>query len=147
MNQYEYLMSACLCGFHCRYDGNEKQNDRCKALYEKGKAVLICPEVMGGLTTPRLPSELHGNQVVQNNGVDVSEQFHRGAKQALQIAKSLQITKAILKDGSPSCGSSIIYDGSFTGQTIAGEGVCAKLLREHGIQVINENEVPSETIK
>lgn len=140
MSQYEYLISACLCGRHCRYDGNEKQHEKSMALYAQGKAVLICPEVMGGMSTPRLPSEIIEGKVIAQDGSDVSEQFASGARQSVLIAKSLNIKKAILKEGSPSCGVHQVYDGTFRGFKIPGMGVSAKALKEAGIAVMSDEE-------
>lgn len=145
-----YLISACLCGVNCKYNGKNNLNEKCLKLLREGKAVLVCPEQMGGLTTPRIPSELIGSskdiieyskgKILDKEGNDVSVQFIKGAEEALKIAKELGVKKAILKEGSPSCGSSFIYDGSFSGKKIKGEGITTYLLRKEGIEVISEEE-------
>ena len=108
-----YLISACLCGVNCKYNGNNNYNKICDELFSSGKAILVCPEQLGGLPTPRIPSEIinHFNNnkledtfVVNKNGDDVSKEFIKGAQETLNIAKKLNIKKAILKEGSPSCG-------------------------------------------
>ncbi len=134
------LVSACLLGKNCKYSGG---NNRCEALLtaiEEGKieAVPVCPEVQGGLSTPRPPAERQGKLVVSNLGADVTEEYHRGAEIALETAKREQCTVAILKARSPSCGSGEIYDGSFSGTVIAGDGVTAELLKANGIAVYHE---------
>lgn len=140
MKQYDYLMSACLCGVPCRYDGNAKTNTACKALYERGKTLLICPEVMGGLATPRLSCEIRKGRVYTKEKEDVSQAFLAGEKQCVEIARIFGIQKAILKENSPSCGVHMIYDGSFSGTKLAGSGVCAALLKEAGLDVLSEEE-------
>lgn len=134
------LISACLAGENCKYSGgNNKLPDdvliKLRCLYE---LVPVCPERDGGLPTPRASSERQGDRVVSVNGEDVTAQFRAGAELALQKAQSEGITKALLKERSPSCGSSLIYDGTFSGRTIPGEGVTAELLRANGIKVFSE---------
>lgn len=135
------LISACLVGDKTRYDGHTNYNPKIEALLEKYELVPFCPEVEGGLTTPREPSEKQGNKVVMKNGRDVTRQFEKGAELALNIVDYLGIKIAILKDGSPSCGSTEIHDGSFTGRKIPGNGVTAELLKRKGIKVLTENEI------
>lgn len=138
-----YLVSACLCGVNCKYNGHNNINEDCLELLRSNKAVLICPEQLGGLTTPREASEIIDTlegKVISKSGVDVSENFKKGAKEALRIAKEANITKAILKEGSPSCGCNYIYDGSFLGKKIEGEGITCKTLRKAGISVISGEE-------
>ena len=145
-----YLISACLCGVNCKYNGLNNYNEICEKLLASGKAILVCPEQLGGLPTPRIPSEIIGNsldildgkgEVVNKEGSDVTAQFIKGAKETLDIAKKLNIKKAILKDGSPSCGVNYIYDGNFSGTKINGMGVTAQLLKESLIDVISEDEL------
>ncbi|GAB2870634.1 DUF523 domain-containing protein [Pseudoduganella ginsengisoli] len=149
------LVSSCLLGNPVRYDGAGK---RCgHALLQgwiaEGRVVPFCPEVAGGLPTPRPPAEIrHGlggahvlagrSAVVESGGKDVSAEFIDGARQALAMAQRKHIRVAILKEGSPSCGSTLIYDGSFSGQTLAGDGVTAALLRQAGIAVFSEAQLP-----
>ena len=145
-----YLISACLCGVNCKYNGLNNYNEICEKLLASGKAILVCPEQLGGLPTPRIPSEIIGNsldildgkgEVVNKEGSDVTAQFIKGAKETLDIAKKLNIKTAILKDGSPSCGVNYIYDGNFSGTKIKGMGVSAQLLKESLIDVISEDEL------
>ena len=145
-----YLISACLCGVNCKYNGLNNYNEICEKLLASGKAILVCPEQLGGLPTPRIPSEIIGNsldildgkgEVVNKEGSDVTAQFIKGAKETLNIAKKLNIKTAILKDGSPSCGVNYIYDGNFSGTKIKGMGVTAQLLKESLIDVISEDEL------
>lgn len=145
------LVSACLAGKRCRYDGTDCKKQSLFALVEEGKAEVICPEVLGGLPTPREPAEIQGGdgedvltgkaKVVDQSGKDVTKQFIEGAYKTLEAAKKLQATKIILKENSPSCGSTNIYDGNFTGEKIAGVGVTAALLRKHGFTVISEHDL------
>lgn len=146
-----YLISACLCGVNCKYNGLNNYNEICDKLLAYGKAILVCPEQLGGLPTPRIPSEIIGESsnilnynngsVIDKNGNDVTPQFVKGAKETLQIAKKLNIKKAILKDGSPSCGVNYIYDGNFNGTKIKGMGLTAQLLKESSIDIISELEL------
>lgn len=135
------LISGCLLGINCRYTGDGKQIDRIGELMEKYTLIPICPEQLGGLPTPRLPSERKGDLVIANNGMDVTEQFKRGAEEALKIAQLYKATTAVLKERSPSCGNGEIYDGSFSGVKIDGDGVTAELLKANGIRVIGESQI------
>lgn len=135
------LISACLLGFPCRYDGRalEKVNLDGFELYP------VCPEVLGGLSTPRPPSERKGRKIVNIKDEDVSESFRLGAKAALEIMKKQNIQVAFLKENSPSCGVDLIYDGSFSGNKVKGKGVFTELLLEKGYRVYSENQI--ETLK
>lgn len=135
------LISACLVGDKVRYDGRSNYSPLIVKLLEQYELVPFCPEVEGGLTTPRNPSEQKGEKVYMNNGRDVTHQFEKGAELALNICQYLGIKIAILKDGSPSCGSKEIHDGSFSGKKIKGKGVTASLLEKKGIKVISEDEI------
>ena len=135
------LVSACLFGLSCRYDGKEKPDERVIALKEKYELVPFCPEIYGGLETPRIPSERVDDKVIMKNGRDVTENYKRGAEGALYLCKTMGIKKAILKERSPSCGSGKIYDGSFSGTLKDGDGVTAELLKKNGIEVFGESEV------
>lgn len=131
------LISACLLGVNCKYNGkNNLKEELLKDILEKYEVIPICPEVWGGLTTPRDPSEIVGDKVLSNKGKDVTENYKRGAIETLNLAKSLNITKAILRAKSPSCGNGKIYDGTFTSTLIDGDGVTTKLLKENGIEII-----------
>lgn len=145
-----YLISACLCGVNCKYNGLNNYNEVCNKLLCNGNAILVCPEQLGGLSTPRLPSEIQTNSidiinkcgsVTNTEGKDVTSNFIKGAEETLAIAKKLNIKQAILKDGSPSCGVNYIYDGSFSGNKIVGMGITAQLLKLSSIEVISENDL------
>ena len=135
------LISACLVGENCKYNGGNNLNPKIEALLEKYDLIPICPEVEGGLDTPRNPSEIKGESVFMDNGRDVSENFLKGAKKALMLALFLKIKIAVLKERSPSCGTHQIHDGSFSNKLIDGMGVTAKLLSENGIKVYSEDEI------
>lgn len=135
------LVSACLLGIPCRYDAKEKLQDNILKLCQKHTLIPVCPEQLGGLPTPRDPSELVNDKVMTDHGIDVTAQFKRGAEECLKIAKINNCSIAILKERSPSCGNSQIYDGTFRGCLIPGMGVCAKLLSENGITVYGESDL------
>ncbi len=137
------LVSACLLGRPCRYDGRSKPCDKVIKLAERENTEIIeiCPEQLGGLPTPRIPSEIVGNKVITKDGRDVTDFFEKGAKEALDIAKENSCDYAILKSLSPSCSPSGVYDGSFSGKIVDGMGVTAKLLSENGIEVVSEKEI------
>ena len=134
------LISACLMGFECKYSGgsNKLSDERLEALKKEYRLIPVCPEAAGGLSTPRDPSERLGDRVVSSKGRDVTAQFDKGAKTALCLARRYGCKKALMKRNSPSCGGEYIYDGSFSGRLIPGEGVTAELLRAHGIEVLGE---------
>jgi uncharacterized protein YbbK (DUF523 family) len=144
------LVSACLCGVNCKYNGKSNLKHSFMELLQEGDVIPICPEQLGGLTTPRLPAEikagsgqdvLAGNSKVLNkDGDDVTDNYIRGAYETLKIAKLAGVDTAILKSRSPSCGSGYIYDGSFSYKLRRADGVTAALLKENGIQVIDEDE-------
>ena len=135
------LISACLVGENCKYDGGNNLNPKIEALLEKYDLIPFCPEEQGGLDTPRNPSEIKGDSVFMDNGKDVTENFLKGAKKALMLALFLKIKIAILKERSPSCGTHQVHDGSFSNKLIDGMGVTARLLKENGIQVYSEDEI------
>lgn len=132
------LVSACLLGNACRYDGRDNLIKDLKAALKNHEVIAVCPEVEGGLPTPRQPSERRGNAVIMNDGTDVTENFVRGAHLSLQKAGDLPVDLAILKARSPSCGVGTIYDGTFTKTKIAGDGVFAELLKAQEIPVYTE---------
>ena len=136
------LISACLVGDNVKYDGGNNKNPLISKLLEKYELVPFCPEVEGGLPTPRHPSEQRGEQVVNDIDEDVTDEFNKGADLALNICLYLKIKKAILKERSPSCGVHSIYDGTFSHKVIPGSGVTATLLKRKGIEVYNEDEIP-----
>jgi uncharacterized protein YbbK (DUF523 family) len=139
------LVSACLAGINCRYSGNSCEDPAIAELVRQGKAIAICPEMMGGLGTPRPSCEIinvpdKGHRVISRDGRDFTAEFNKGAKKTLAVAKAIDCSKAILKSRSPSCGFGLIYDGSFTGKLVSGNGIAADLLVSHGIKVYTEND-------
>lgn len=134
------IVSACLAGFPCRYDGKKAINTAVQQLVKEGKAIPVCPEQLGGLPTPRLPAEMKAGKVINSGGNDVTEAFEKGAAVVLEIAKQYGCTDALLKARSPSCGKGRIYDGSFSGILIEGNGKTADLLMRNGITVTTEEE-------
>ena len=137
------LISACLIGKNCKYSGgsNALQEEQLRQLQLCYELIPVCPEQMGGLPTPRTPAERRGEQVINRDGRDVTAEFYAGAEQTLTITKDQKIRKALLKSRSPSCGRDRIYDGSFTGTLIRGNGVTAQTLIEQGISVYTEEEI------
>ncbi len=135
------LVSACLLGISCRYDGKSKPDGQVIALAEKYNLVPICPEIYGGLPTPRTPSERIGGRTMMKDGTDVTDNYKRGAEAALALYRALGCYAALLKAKSPSCGVGEIYDGSFTGSLTERDGVTAEFLKRDGIAVFSENEI------
>ena len=134
------LISACLLGACCRYDGASKAHPLAAALAERHTLVPVCPEQLGGLPTPRPPAERRGDRVLTQRG-DVTEQYLRGAEETLKLCKLLGCEAAVLKERSPSCGRGQVYDGTFSGTLTAGDGVTAELLAAHGIPVYGESQI------
>lgn len=136
------LISACLLGFECKYCGgsNKLTEQQLAALGERFRLIPVCPETAGGLPTPRDPSERLGDKVVSNQGRDVTAQYQKGAETALWLARRYDCKAALLKEKSPSCGSGQIYDGSFTGKLIPGDGVAAEELKKEGLIVFGESD-------
>lgn len=132
------LISACLLGVPCRYDGASKPMPCIERLTEKFVLVPVCPEQLGGLPTPRVPAERCGKSVLTRDGRDVTENYLRGAREALRLACITGCKAALLKAKSPSCGSGRIYDGTHTGTLTDGDGTTAELLKENGITVYTE---------
>lgn len=137
------LVSACLYGECTKYDGtnNILKNPFFLKWKNRGELIPVCPEVMGGLPTPRPCSEICGQKVVNALGEDVTAEFNKGAEEAFKIAKENNVLFAILKQGSPSCGCKKIYDGTFSGNKISGMGVTARLLTDNGIVVFDEDDI------
>ncbi len=137
------LVSACLYGHCCKYDGtsNLLKDKNFQILKNTGRLIPVCPEQLGGLPTPRIPSEIRDGKVFNKEGEDVTAEFELGAEKTLSIARENGVRVAILKQGSPSCGCKKIYDGTFSGNKITGEGVTARKLVENGIPVFDETEV------
>lgn len=138
------LISACLCGENCTYKGGNNFNKVAQKLVETNQAIMVCPEVDGGLPTPRVPAEVIDGIVVNRDSVDVTKEYNKGANIALKTALDNKIEFAILQARSPSCGSSHIYDGTFSRTLIEGEGITTKLLRENGITVMTIDEYMSQ---
>jgi len=137
------LVSHCLLGEPCRYDGRSVAVPALKQLEEAGHTLIpVCPEVLGGLPTPRSPAELQpGGRVLSKAGEDVTRSYYAGAQRALEIAEANGCTLAVLKCKSPSCGGRQVYDGTFTQTLIDGQGVAAKLLTQAGVRVLGEDEI------
>lgn len=145
------LVSACLLGINCKYNGENNKSETVIEYLKDKQYIIACPEQLGGMSTPRDPSEiirLDGHAVIKgqtsvinNKRLDVTKKFLTGAKETLKIAKIYDCNKAILKEGSPSCGSNYIYDGTFCGNKVDGVGVTTALLLQNGIQVISEKEI------
>lgn len=134
------IVSACLADVHCRYDGASKPCEAVIRLVAEGKAIPVCPEQLGGLPTPRVSAEIIGKRVIRKDGMEVTEAFQNGAREALKIARLAGAKTAILKARSPSCGRGKIYDGSFTGRLVDGDGVFAKACKQAGMEVRTEEE-------
>ena len=135
------LVSACLVGLNTKYNGKNNYNDKILELVKNGKAIPLCPEQLGGLTTPRIPTEIkyiNGKRYVYDKvGANVTKEFERGAEEVLNFVKKMNIKKAILQSRSPSCGVGKIYDGNFNGNIVKGNGILAQILIENGIEVID----------
>lgn len=145
------LVSACLCGLNCKYSGGNNETEWVKKLYDTGRTVLACPECLGNMEIPRPPHEIQGGngadvlsgkaRVISKDKItDSTDKFIKGAELTLNIAKKNNVKLAILKAKSPSCGFGKIYDGSFSGKTIDGNGVACQLLIDNGIKVITEED-------
>ncbi len=135
------LVSACLAGIGCQYDGKDNTNKKVVELVKLGQAIPVCPEQLGGLPTPRTPSERRGDRIITQEGEDVTNQFKRGAREALQLAQLVNSKKAILKSNSPSCGCGQIYDGTFSGKYIKGDGIFTEILKENHVEVLSDLEI------
>ena len=143
------LISACLLGVACRYDGLSKPLDKeiIGKLREQYHLIPVCPEVMGGLPTPRIPAEISSDgKVFRQDGLDVTENYIRGAKEALRLAEIFQCDTALMKEKSPSCGAGKIYDGSFSKTLTDGNGIAAELLQKNGIRIIGESKIFAEKL-
>ena len=138
------LISSCLLGYNVKYDGNNNsilENSFIKRLLDLDMLVSICPEVEGGLPTPRVPVEIKNARAINKNNEDKTIFFQNGAKKALDLAEKYNIKYAILKAKSPSCGSNYIYDGSFSKKLVQGDGITAKMLKSKGIEIFTEDEL------
>ena len=135
------LISACLLGVRCRYDGASKSHPLMEELAGKHTLIPVCPEQLGGLPTPRPPAERQGDRVTAVTGMDVTEQYRRGAEETLRLCRFFGCEAAVLKEKSPSCGCRSVYDGTFTGALRGGKGVTAELLEVNGIPVYGESDL------
>jgi uncharacterized protein YbbK (DUF523 family) len=145
------LVSSCLAGKECRYNGTHSLVDKIQKLVEQKRAIMVCPELLGGFSTPREPAEIVGGngedvlnghaKVMGKSGANVTDLYITGAYKTLELARQLQATSIVLKENSPSCGSSSIYNGEFSNQKIQGDGVTTALLRKEGFNVISEEEL------
>ncbi len=142
MDKEIYLVSSCLAGVKCRWDGQVRDiHPKIEQLIKERRAILVCAEQLGGLSTPRDPAERNKDKVITNKGNDVTESFKKGAEEVLKIARLYNCKKAILKSKSPSCGFRKIYDGTFTKTLIDENGVLAQLLLDNGFEIYTENEL------
>ncbi len=135
------LVSACLLGTPCRYDGASKLHPAVRDLTARYELIPVCPECQGGLPTPRVPSEQQGDRVVNREGQDVTAEYRRGAEAVVEIARQMHPLFAVLKSRSPACGHGAVYDGTFTGTLRVGEGIAAAALLEAGVRVYTEEEL------
>ncbi len=136
-----YIVSACLCGINCKYNGRNNLNPAVLKLVKEGKAIPVCPEQLGGLPTPRIPSERKNGKVINKEGIDVTKNFQDGSNEVLKLCKELNIKTCILKSKSPSCGYGEIYDGNFNGTLTEGNGVLTDMLIDNGIEVISSDKI------
>lgn len=145
------IISACLCGINCAWNGKAKTSPKVLELIKSGELIPVCPEQLGGLSTPRIPQEIQGGsgenvltgkcKVMNREGEDVTVQFIRGAEEALKIARLVGATEFIAKSKSPSCGCGSTYNGTFSGTLIEGDGVTTALLKQNGIKVISGEDL------
>ncbi len=134
------LVSACLVGENCKYNGKNNYNEKLCEFLKNHQVVTVCPEVLGGLLTPRIPSEIVNGEVINKEGISVDKEFRLGAEKAFQIAMDEKVDLAILQSRSPSCGVKEIYDGTFSKTKIPGSGVFARMLIEAGVKVLDLEE-------
>ena len=135
------VVSACLAGVNCRYDGGNSANEAVVEMVKRGEAVPVCPEQLGGLSTPREKREIRQGRVVTVSGKDETEQMRKGAEEALKVARLVGAKEAVLKSKSPSCGFGEVYDGSFSGRLVEGNGVAAGLFLKNGIKVVSDKDL------
>ena len=135
------LVSACLLGHNCKYNGGNNDNAKVHQFLADKEYIIFCPEQASGLPCPRDPAEICGDKVINRSGADVTEYFVRGAQMALELCRKHGIDTALLKESSPSCGSHLIYDGTFSKQKISGKGYTANLLAENGIKLLSEEDL------
>ena len=135
------LVSACLLGKNCKYNGGNNLNQGVLGFIEGHEVIGVCPEQLGGLSTPRLPAEIVDGVVTNKEGISVDAEFRKGAQTALAAALEKKVDLAILQSRSPSCGVKEIYDGSFSGKKVKGQGVFARLLTKYGIKVLDAEDI------
>ncbi len=135
------IVSACLAGLNVRHDAKNKANEKVIALVKDGKAIAVCPEQLAGFSTPRETMELREGRVFTKSGKDVTEKMQKGAEETLKIAKRVGATEAIFKAKSPSCGKGLVYDGSFSGKLVEGNGLVTDFLEKNGLKVLTEEEL------
>lgn len=135
------LVSACLLGENCKYNGGHNYTPTAEALRERFEVIPVCPEQLGGLSTPRVPSERAGDRVLTRDGRDVTEAFRLGAEKTLSIAQAEGAARAVLQVRSPSCGCGTIYDGTFSGTLVPGKGVTAQLLEQNGVKIYSSTQI------
>lgn len=135
------LVSACLLGKNCKYNGGNNLNQGVLDFIEGHEVIGVCPEQLGGLSTPRLPAEMVEGIVTNKEGISVDNEFRKGAQEALAVALENKVDLAILQSRSPSCGVKEIYDGSFSGKKVKGQGVFARLLTKYGIKVLDAEDI------
>ena len=144
-----YIVSACLLGANCKYNGGNNDNEDVKDFCEGHRIMTVCPETEGGLSSPRPPAEQQGEKVVDCEGKDVTAEFRKGAEICLQkvLDSGEEPELAVLKANSPSCGSCFVYDGTFTGTLTRGDGIFAGLIKARGIRVLTEKDISETTVK
>ena len=135
----KFVVSECLLGSNCKYNGGNNYTKEIVDFLEDKEYVTVCPECLGGLSTPRDPSEICGDKVINKKGLDVTKEYNVGALKSLKIAKDFNADTAILKSNSPSCGCGMIYDGSFNKKLVSGDGITTKLFKDNGIKVISSD--------
>ena len=135
-----YIVRACLVGKNTKYNGGNNKNEKILDFLKDKEYITVCPEVKGGLSTPRSPSEIVGNKVINKEGIDVSKEFYEGSNKELERVKEFNATVAIMKSKSPSCGKNYIYDGTFSGNIIEGDGIFIRELKKLGIKILTESD-------
>lgn len=141
MTKEKILVSACLAGVNCKYNGENNENGKIIELIKNKDVILVCPEQMGGLKTPRTPAERKDDKVITKENIDVTKEYQKGAEETLKLAQKFNIKTAVLKSKSPSCGKNKIYDGTFSHTLVDRNGVTAELLKKNGINVISSDEI------
>ena len=141
MHKPRILVSACLLGAECRYNATGGELERLPELMELAELIPVCPEILGGLPTPRPPAERLGERVVTCEGADVTAAYEKGARECAKLARLFGVQFALMKERSPSCGAGEIYDGSFSHTRISGDGTAAALLKANGVTVYGEGRI------